>query len=288
MREVRIELPEVTVSALSWGSGSGRLAVLLHGFPDTAHTWRHLGPALAEQGWRVVAPFLRGYAPSGVPTDRSSHVAALMSDAVGVHRALDGGDDAVLVGHDWGAITANALAAHADSPFTRVVAMAVPPLAAMRSVRMLHVLPRQLRNSWYVGFNQLPSLPERSFDRLVRRLWRDWSPGYDATDDLRHLAAAMPDRAHRRAAIDYYRALVSPRPAPPRYRSWAGAEMRLPVVPLLHLHGSRDRALDVRLTAGLESRLPVGSEVVVVPGAGHFLHLERPAEVGRKVLDFLV
>ena len=288
MRPVRIDLPQVSLSALTWGPESGRLAVLLHGFPDTAHTWRHLGPVLGDAGWRVVAPFTRGYAPSAVPADGSGHVAALMADAVGVHEALGGGPDAVLVGHDWGAITANALAAHDDSPFEKVVAMAVPPFPALRSARALPVLPRQLRNSWYVGFNLLPVLPERRLDRLVPRLWRDWSPGYDATEDLGHLAAALPDRAHRSAAIGYYRSLASPwRPVPAHYRRWKGAEMRLPVVPTLYLHGADDGCLDARLAGLVAPHLPAGSAVHVVPDAGHFLQLEQPEETGRKVLSFL-
>jgi pimeloyl-ACP methyl ester carboxylesterase len=287
MRETRVELPEVTLSALVWGPDEGPLAVLLHGFPDTPHTWRHLAPELAGAGWRVVAPFLRGYAPSSVPADGSGHVAALAADAAGLHAAFGGDERAVLIGHDWGASAANALAAHEDSPYPRVVAMSVPPYAALRRLRNLRVLPRQLRNSWYVGFNQLPRLPERSFERLVRRLWRDWSPGYDGSDDVRRVLEALPDRAHRAAAIGYYRSLVRPMAVPPAYRQWKGAEMRLPVVPTLYLHGADDGALDVRLTSGLEDRLPPGSEVAVIAGAGHFVQLEQPGEVGRKVLRFL-
>jgi pimeloyl-ACP methyl ester carboxylesterase len=287
MRETRIDLPHVSLSALTWGPESGKLAVLLHGFPDTAHTWRHLAPVLADAGWRVVAPFLRGYAPSSIADDGSGHVAALMDDAVGVHRAMGGGPDAVLVGHDWGAITANALGAHADSPFARVVAVSVPPFAALRDPRALRVLPRQLRNSWYIGYHQLPLFPERTFDREVRRLWRDWSPGYDATEDLRHLAEALPDLARRRAAIGYYRALARPFPPPPQYRRWRGAEMRLPVVPTLYLHGADDGCLDPRLAALVAPHLPPGSQTHVIDGAGHFVQLEQPAETGRKVLDFL-
>jgi pimeloyl-ACP methyl ester carboxylesterase len=236
----------------------------------------------------VVAPFSRGYAPSGVPEDGSGHVAALMADAVGVHAAMSGGPDSVLIGHDWGAITANALAAHEDSPFARVVAMSVPPFASLRSAGALRVLPRQLRNSWYIAFNQLPAVPERRLPRLVPRLWRDWSPGYDATEDLRHVAAALPDRAHRKAALGYYRALARPWPPPLQYRRWKGAEMRLPVVPTLYLHGEDDGCLDPRLAGLVAPHLPPGSEVATVPGAGHFLQLERPDEVGRKVLSFLV
>lgn len=291
MREVRVDLPEVSLTVLTWGpepeGDSGPLAVLLHGFPDTAHTWRHLGPQLADAGWRVAAPFLRGYAPSAIPPDRSGHVAALMSDAVGLHRALGGGPDAVLVGHDWGAITANALAAHPDSPFSRVVSMSVPPFAAMRSTRAVRVLPRQLRNSWYIGFNQVPALAELTFERLVRRLWRDWSPGYDARQDVAHVLTALPDRAHRSAAIGYYRSLTTPWRLPHAYDAWKGAEMRLPVVPTLYLHGADDACLDARLVAPVAGHLPAGSDVSVVPATGHFLQLEQPGEVNATILGFL-
>lgn len=287
-REIALELPAVSLRALTWGNGDGPLAVLLHGFPDTAHTWRHLGPVLAAQGWRVVAPFTRGYAPSSVPRDRSGHVAALMDDAVGIHRLLDGGDDAVLVGHDWGAITANALAAHEDSPFVRSVALAVPPFTAIRAAGALRALPRQLRNSWYIGFHQLPVLPERHLERLVRKLWRDWSPGYDAGEDLPAVLTAIADPEHRRAVIGYYRALVRPLPrVPEAYRSWVGAELRLPTRPTLYLHGADDGCLDPRLAGLAEPALPAGSAMHLVADAGHFLQLEQPAVVNELIAGFL-
>lgn len=288
MREITLDLDAVRLRALTYGPETGRLAVLLHGFPDTAHTWRFLAPALADVGYRAVAPFTRGYAPSEVPRDGSTHVAALMDDAVAIHARLGGGPDAVLVGHDWGAITANALAAHPDNPFAAVAALAVPPFPALRVPAALPVLPRQLRNSWYILFNQLPVLPERYADRLVPRLWEDWSPGYDAGEDLPAVAAAMADRDHRRAVIGYYRALARPFPRPPaRYRRWAGAEMRLPIVPTLYLHGARDGCLDPRLAALAGNGLPAGSEVHVVDDAGHFLQLEQPDEVNARILKFL-
>ena len=288
MREITLDLGAVRLRALAWGPEHGRLAVLLHGFPDTANTWRFLGPALADEGWRVIAPFTRGYAPSAVPPDGSVHVAALMDDAVAIHDRLDGGSDAVLIGHDWGAITANALAAHAENPFAAMVSLSVPPFTSLRTPAVLPVLPRQLRNSWYVLFNQLPALPERFAEPLIRRLWADWSPGYDAGEDLPAVLAAVADPAHRRAVIGYYRAMGRPVPRPPaRYRRWAGAEMRPPITPTLYLHGDRDGCLDVRLAALAASELRQGSAFHRVAGAGHFLHLERPQEVSDRILKFL-
>lgn len=288
MREITIELDAVRLRALSWGPETGRLAVLLHGFPDTARTWRHLGPALADDGWRVVAPFTRGYAPSTVPDDRSGHIAALMDDAVAMNAALGGGADAVLVGHDWGAVTANALAAHAENPFVAVAALSVPPFATLRTPAVVPVLPRQLRNSWYILFNQFPVLPERNAERLIRRLWADWSPGFDASEELPAVLEAIADTAHRRAAFGYYRSVGRSFSRPPeRYRRWAGAEMRLPKVPTLYLHGDRDGCLDPRLAALVGPCLPPGSEAHLIADAGHFLQLERPEEVNARIRRFL-
>ena len=93
MDQLTTELDQLRMASLTWGpisDPSAPLAVLLHGFPDTAHTWRHLGPELAAVGYRVVAPFTRGYGPDGIPADRSYHVPALMSDVLELHAALDG------------------------------------------------------------------------------------------------------------------------------------------------------------------------------------------------------
>jgi len=284
---LEIELDHVRLSALTWGATDGPLAVLLHGFPDSAHTWRHLGPVLADEGYHVVAPFTRGYAPSSVPTDGRSDVGALMDDAVGIHAALHGGADAVLVGHDWGGMTAGTLSAHRDSPFRRVVAMAVPPIAALPPRETARYLPGQVRRSWYMAFNQLPLLPERSLDRLVPKLWRDWSFEYDATLDVAQTLEALPDTDHRRAAVNYYRHLARPIRVPSRYRRWQAALRDLPVTPLRYLHGRDDGCLTPRFAEIAATHLPEGCAVRIVDRAGHFLHLEQPSEVNRLVVEFL-
>src|SRR5690606_29534109 len=85
-------------------AGEGPLALVVHGFPDTPRSWERMLRALAAAGYRAVAPWTRGYAPTGVPADGDYRVARLGADINALHAALGGGDDAVLIGHDWGAI----------------------------------------------------------------------------------------------------------------------------------------------------------------------------------------
>src|SRR5947208_16952670 len=101
LREGRIRANGIEFGYLH--AGDGPLALCLHGFPDSAWTWRHLLPTLADAGYRAVAPWLRGYAPTGLdPKGRYQNGASVL-DAIGLHDALGGDGDAVLIGHDWGA-----------------------------------------------------------------------------------------------------------------------------------------------------------------------------------------
>lgn len=291
-RILDLPLPHVRLSALAWGPDDGPLVVALHGFPDTAWTWRHLGPHLADRGLRVVAPFTRGYGPSDVPADGCYQVGALMADAAAAHEVLGGDERAVLVGHDWGAITANGLGAHEANPYRAVVTLAVPPFPAMAGVtpgvgEWARMIPRQVRLSWYTLFNQLPVLPERNLERLVRHLWRAWSPGFDAAEDLDHVLASLATPAQRSAAVGYYRAVARPWAVPAAYADWHRTWTAMPTVPTLNLHGADDGCLQAGFARRAAPRMPAHGELVVVPDAGHFLQLEQPAEVNRLVTAFV-
>lgn len=290
-----IPLPALSMAALSWGPANGPLALLLHGFPDTAWTWRHLGPALAEQGWWAVAPFSRGYAPTGPAADGDYRVGALVDDVLGLREALGGDQRAVLVGHDWGALTAHAVGAHRPEAFERIVTMAVPPIPALLDgVRSLEAfrrtwptLARQVAMSWYTAFNQLPVVAERALPRLVRFLWRRWSPGYDPTADLAHFERAMPDRLHRTAALSYYRHAILPTHRDRRYDAAHADWLRSPRVPTLYLHGATDGCVNPDFVRRADAHLPPGSGAQLVLDAGHFLHLERPDFVNARIARFL-
>jgi pimeloyl-ACP methyl ester carboxylesterase len=150
-----VAAPTVQLRALTWGPTDAPIALCLHGFPDTAYGWRKVAPALVDAGWRVVAPFMRGYVPSSLPSDGSYHVGALMDDALRVLDAAGPTGRDVFIGHDWGAIAGAGLAAMPDSPFTKAVIMSVPMSAAFRpfgrvphSARLAAKLSRQLLRSW--------------------------------------------------------------------------------------------------------------------------------------------
>jgi pimeloyl-ACP methyl ester carboxylesterase len=276
-------------------AGAGPLALCLHGFPDTAHTWQFLLPALAGAGFHAVAPFMRGYAPTQVPPDGAYQVGALVADAVALHEVLGGDEDAVLIGHDWGAEAAYGAAAYAPHRWRRLVTLAVPP-AALDQV--LYSDYEQLKRFFYefmfrdpLGFAEaVVAGNEMAF---IDKLWRDWSPGYQPGDHLAQVKESLREPANLAAAIGYYRATGasgpaggSPGPAPQYEREQQSVGRQAPQ-PTLYLHGASDGCIGAELARGAEHLLAASSQMAVIDDVGHFLHLERPGEVDDHILTWI-
>ncbi len=274
--QTTVEANGLSFAALTCGD-EGPLALCLHGFPDSAHTWRHLLPELAAAGYRAVVPWNRGYAPTVVPSDGDYSAPALAADVNALHEALGGDSDAVLIGHDWGALMTYTAGATAPDRWRRLVTIAVPPPGVTMDAFFRY---EQLKRSFYIMLFQTP-LAEMVLGAndmmFIDKLWADWSPSYDGSEDLAHVKAALRGPSNITAAIGYYRAMFS----------GGGAGAKTPTQPTLYLHGDEDGAFGVEGVTGAEKHLPKDSKLEIIPGTGHFLHLEKPTEVNKKILGWL-
>ncbi len=262
--------------ALTAGDRGAPPVLILHGFPDGPPTFVALLAGLAARGYRAIAPWMRGYAPS-VTTGRCDS-AALADDVLGLIDAVEPRRPMRVIGHDWGAVATYVACARAPARIAAAVTLSVPhPLTYLWRA----ATTGQARASWYMAFFQLPgafALTRRRDFALIDYLWRRWSPGLTLTNAQRaelhtSLAASWP------APARYYRDLA---------RELVGAAIKLELdtpltraitVPTLYLHGTDDGCIRPAAARGAERHFRGAYRHQLVPGAGHFLALERPAEI---------
>ncbi|MFW2388494.1 MAG: alpha/beta fold hydrolase [Polyangiales bacterium] len=276
----RLRSNETGISYLSTGADDAPLVLCLHGFPDIPRTWSSLTARLEGAGYRVVSPWLPGYSPSSLegPFDAPAVTRAILD----LLDELSPEEPIRIVGHDWGSVIAQLAIAERPERFRAAATLAVPHLLAFEA--NIERYPAQLLRSAYMGLFQLPGISDRLVAlggfRFIRRLWRIWSPGFHPGDDYFDelelcLRSSMP------APLRYYRALRSPK----IIREVRATVSAGPIpVPMLYLHGERDGCVGVELTEGQERHYGAMFETVKLSDAGHFLHLERPAEVDGAIL----
>lgn len=270
-------------------AGDGPLVLCLHGFPDNARSFRHQLPALAAAGYRAVAPYMRGYAPTEAPDDGRYQTAVLAQDAVELIAAL-GYSSAIVFGHDWGAVAAYGAAILAPERVTKLITAAVPHGPGMLDAFITSY--DQQRRSWYMFFFQTPfadaAVSHDDF-RFLERLWQDWSPGWQySAEDMEALKATFRVPGVVQAALGYYRCTINPALQDP---SLMETQIRISMAPVeaptLYLHGAKDGCIGTELSRGMEALFPSGLRTEVIRDAGHFLHQERPKEVNALLLDFV-
>jgi pimeloyl-ACP methyl ester carboxylesterase len=279
---------DVTASGLRFhvaehGPSDGPLVLLLHGFPEFWWSWRHQLLALGDAGFHAVAPDLRGYGGTDKPP-RGYDPYTLANDIAGLVRAL-GHPDAWLVGHDWGGALAWATATLHPEIVNRLGIVSMPHL--LRLEQALRADWTQLRMSSYLGFFQVPKVPERRLTsgRLVSELLERWGgPGYpDGEAEARcREAMAIPAAAH--CALEYYRWAFRSRvrPSGRRYLRLLAEGVHVPV---LHLHGDLDGCIRTETVHGSGAYAHAGYELRVIEGIGHFPHQEAPDLVSSLLLD---
>jgi pimeloyl-ACP methyl ester carboxylesterase len=256
-----------------FAEGEGPLVLLLHGFPDTPHSYDELRPALAAAGFRAVSPFLRGYAPSSIP-GMDTDAQALGEDAIALIDAF-GEDQAFVVGHDFGAFSAYAAASLAPERITRMVTIAIPhPGFFVPDAEFLE------RGAHFIYLTQPDAEALMRADDFahVDELYARWSPTWDyppaETEPVKN-AFSAPGSLD--AALGYYRAAT---PIPPPF-------LQQPIsVPTLTIAGLDD---GVMLPEGFDQTaagFSGGWELLTLAG-GHFVLRENPDEAIPAIVEFL-
>src|SRR5277367_2601408 len=230
--------------------GTGPLVLMLHGFPDTAHTWDDLRSRIAAKGYRAVSPFMRGYHPTAIP-DRDADQETLSRDALALIAAL-GASEAVVIGHDFGAGAAYGAASLKQLWGARHFAVYKLPGAPNRFAR-----------------NDFAALPA-----ICKRWSPDWDPDPKEFEPVR---ASFSNRSSLNAAFGYYRKL-SPIPS-------ASLKTRI-TVPTVVFAGLDDPVAEPADYRGA-ARMFEGDYVVEEVRGGHFMHREHPDVFAERILSHL-
>lgn len=270
--------------------GKGPLALCLHGWPDSPFTYRYLMPELAKAGYRAVCPYMRGYHPTEIPT-KLTDTNDLANDVVAFHQAFGGDSSAVLIAHDWGAVSAWGGAARGPDSWRRCVIMNVPPIAVI--VPVMFDYP-QIKREFYWWFfqqqisTQIVGLNDFAF---IDGIWKDWSPGYDPSRDTPHAKDCLRPPGHTDAALGYYRTFFDPHKfAGPEADAFQAQNWGRPIPQkTLYMHGTTDGLFPMskQQLSGAYAFMGPGSEVRMVDGVGHFMLVEKPQVVNANILGWI-
>ncbi len=254
--------------------GSGPLVLLLHGFPDTAHTWDPTISAVAAAGYRAVAPCMRGYHPTSIPADGKYDTDTLGQDALALIEAL-GERRAIVVGHDWGASAAYAAAALGPERVRMLVTLGIPH---PRSIKPTPKVLWTLRHFLHLRRKNAGATLRANNGALVDEYWHRWSPAWKSVpaSETAQVKAAFAQPGCAEAAAGYY-AAFTPR-MPESFRS----NVKVPSVAFAGEHDN----VSPRLFEKARLCFDASYEVVIVPG-GHFMHREHPEPFNRELVRTL-
>ena len=270
--------------------GQGPLALCLHGFPDSPFTYRYLLPALAEAGYHAVVPYMRGYKPTQIPS-RYTNTKDLAADVAALRKAFGGDDKAVLIAHDWGAVATYGAAQLEPTAWRRIVIMNIPPLAYDGSIMFQYPSIKREFYWWFFQMRVSNDVVRLDDFKFIDGIWADWSPGYDAREDLPHAKDCVREPAHLDAALGYYRTFFDPQRfmTPGMIEEQSETWGKPLTQEVLYLHGSQDGLfpLDADTLKRIPAMIGPRASAAMIDGVGHFMLVEKPKEVNAHILGFL-
>lgn len=289
MDDMTSDLPVKTIHANGMEfayleAGQGPLVILLHGFPDTAYCYRDVLPLLAAAGYRAIAPFLRGYAPTALAPDGDYRLPTLARDLIALVEHFGRGERAYVIGHDWGSAIAQYAVNLRPDRFEKILIASVPHLRRF----LLSPTRQQLKRSHYILRFQIPLWAERKmvendFAWMEEHLIRAWSPGWKySAADLAPLKANFADPARLKAALAYYRALPGLLARPSEWKI-AFADVR---VPTCLVYGNEDGCVGPEMFQKQEKRFKAEFLLCEATGMGHFIPWENPAWLAERAIEF--
>jgi len=281
----RIDVGEVRLAITEEGDPSGAPVLLLHGFPEISHSWRHQLPALAGAGFHVVAPDLRGYGGSDRPSPVDAYAAPkLVGDIAGLIRAL-GHESAHVVGHDWGGGLAWGLAGNLPAMVRSLTVLNAP--VGVVSARLRREDPAQRAKSWYMLLFQFPGVAEAwlsadDFANLRQFVFDTAAPGTFPGEEREVFVEALRRDGALTAALNYYRANMPP-------ASWLRDPPDPPPVPVptMIIWGEADAYMDPVLLERSAATVTGPLRIERLPGVSHWVQQEVPDRVNALLLDFL-
>ncbi len=270
-------------------AGSGPLILCMHGFPDNPQTYQYLMPLLTEAGYRVVAPYQRGYAPTSPAPDGRYDAALLGLDVVALIDQLGDSKAAAVIGHDWGGFATYAAAAFAPGKIDKIISIAIAHPGALLGELGLNY--NVIKGGWHAYFFQMPgaekAVANNDFE-FLEKWWRDASPEYDIPPDIMEsVRATFRREGTLEAAINYYRHTFNPAGRNPELEELSAKIMAPTTVPCMAFHGTKDRPGRLETFENMDKLYSNTLEKIIVKGTGHFMHLEKPDEVNSRILNFL-
>ncbi|MDF2465405.1 MAG: alpha/beta hydrolase [Ramlibacter sp.] len=287
-----VDTPLLRVGYQEWNPAAQRAIVLVHGWPDSPRCWAGVAPMLASEGYRVIAPALRGFSPTTflqAETPRSGQLAALGQDLLDFIEAL-ALERPVLAGHDWGARAAANACGLAPGIASHLVMMSVgygtnDPHQALSL--------QQARNYWYHWYMATPR-GERTVreDRraFTRMMWDTWAPaGWYRPEEFEATAQAFDNDDWPDVTLHSYRHRWGHAPGNPQYASVEAALTPAPVlmVPTLVLHGVADGVNHPDTSAGKENFFSGPYRRELLDGVGHFPQREASQAVAQAIIAFM-